>query len=101
MCFKKVFLVSLYVLRTKHLIEELNGQKSSEAPTHEQRRAHIKSNLAMYRGWCDICITARTTGVPHKTIKQDVQARKDAEKDGPIIYPGYFYESINENQNEY
>ena len=56
--------------------EELKRQKSCEAPTHRQRQEHIESNHATYRGWCDICIKARATGTPHRTIKQDEQARK-------------------------
>ena len=76
--------------------EELKRQKSCEAPTHRQRQEHIDSNHATYRGWCDICIKARATGTPHRTIKQDEQARKDAEKDGPRIDSEYFYMSNNE-----
>ena len=62
--------------------EELRRQKACEAPTDRQRREHIESNHATYRGWCDVCIRARASGTPHAVIKSDIQARKDAEKEG-------------------
>ena len=70
--------------------EELKRQKSCEAPTHRQRQEHIESNHATYGGWCDICIKARATWAPHRAIKPGEQARRDAEKDGPIICSDYF-----------
>ena len=65
--------------------EEIKRQKSCEAPTNRQRQEHIESNHATYRGWCEVCIKARAIGAPHRVIKQDEQARKDAERDGPIF----------------
>ena len=66
--------------------EELRRQKACEAPTDRQRREHIESNHATYRGWCDVCIRARATGTPHAAIKSDIQARKDAEKENIFIW---------------
>ena len=77
--------------------EELKMQKTCEAPTNKQRREHIESNHATYRGWCDVCINARATGTPHAIIKADAGAKKEAERLGPRIYTDYFYMSIDES----
>ena len=66
--------------------EELNMQKTCEAPTNKQRGEHLESNHATYRGWCDVCIKARATGTPHAIIKADAEAKKEAGELGPRIY---------------
>ena len=76
--------------------EELKIQKTCEAPTNTQRREHIESNHATYRGWCDVCIKARATGTPHAIIQSDLEARKEAEKLGPRIYTDYYFMSTDE-----
>ena len=56
----------------------------------------MESNHIIYRGWCDICIKARVVDTPHRVNQQDEQARKDADKDSPRIYPDYLYMSPDE-----
>ena len=77
--------------------EELKVQKTCEAPTNKQRREHIESNHATYRGWCDVCIKARSTGTPHAIIKAEAEAKKEAERLGPRVYTDYNFMSNDES----